>query len=167
MYNYVEMRAHVNSKIFLLRKFVDDLLHKVLGSSWVPLYTSVSFQRMRYRSVYELVLSLWEKHLFPFEESWGGRMIESSIKRDRWSVTVLHVMKSHVFSCHRIASSASHPSRHKIQKLSQRAIFDEAWLINGSLTLSKMGKWTQSFHIRWWIIPNISRWIFQWMHYQN
>ena len=48
MYNYVEMRAHVNSKLFLLRKAVDNLLHAVLGSSWVPLYTSVSFQRMRY-----------------------------------------------------------------------------------------------------------------------
>ena len=48
MYNYVEMRAHVNSKMFLLRKWVDNLLHATLGAAWVPLYTSVSFQRMRY-----------------------------------------------------------------------------------------------------------------------
>ncbi|XP_056465713.1 kynurenine 3-monooxygenase [Gadus chalcogrammus] len=48
MYNYVEMRAHVNSKWFLFRKKVDDLLHFLLPKTIVPLYTMVTFTRIRY-----------------------------------------------------------------------------------------------------------------------
>ena len=33
---------------FLLRKKLDGLLHWGLGWKWVPLYTSVTFSRMRY-----------------------------------------------------------------------------------------------------------------------
>ena len=68
MYNYVEMRAHVNSKMFLMRKFVDNLLHATLGSSWVPLYTSVSFQRMRYS---ECIAN----------KAWQDRFIDSCFKK--------------------------------------------------------------------------------------
>ncbi|KAK7104329.1 kynurenine 3-monooxygenase-like [Littorina saxatilis] len=48
MYNYVEMRASVNSYLFLLRKYFDNLLNRLFPSFWVPLYTSVAFSRMRY-----------------------------------------------------------------------------------------------------------------------
>merc|ERR1712008_189095 len=48
MYNYIEMRDLVNKKSFLLRKKLDSFLHWLLPSWWVPLYTSVTFSRMRY-----------------------------------------------------------------------------------------------------------------------
>lgn len=48
MYNYVEMRDLVNKKSFLVRKKLDNFLHWLLPSWWVPLYTSVTFSRMRY-----------------------------------------------------------------------------------------------------------------------
>merc|ERR1711970_1274812 len=48
MYNYIEMRDLVNKKPFLLRKKFDNLLHWLAPDWWVPLYTSVTFSRMRY-----------------------------------------------------------------------------------------------------------------------
>jgi len=48
MYNYVEMRDLVNKKSFLIRKKLDNFLHWLLPERWVPLYTSVTFSRMRY-----------------------------------------------------------------------------------------------------------------------
>uniref|UniRef100_A0A8C3GBK4 Kynurenine 3-monooxygenase n=1 Tax=Cyclopterus lumpus TaxID=8103 RepID=A0A8C3GBK4_CYCLU len=48
MYNYIEMRAHVNSKWFLFRKHVDNLLHFLMPKTIVPLYTMVTFTRTRY-----------------------------------------------------------------------------------------------------------------------
>ncbi|GFO16873.1 kynurenine 3-monooxygenase [Plakobranchus ocellatus] len=48
MYNYIEMRSHVNSTMFLLRKQLDNILHKLFPQTWVPLYTMVSFTRTRY-----------------------------------------------------------------------------------------------------------------------
>lgn len=48
MYNYIEMRDLVNKKSFLVRKKLDNFLHWLLPNSWVPLYTSVTFSRMRY-----------------------------------------------------------------------------------------------------------------------
>merc|ERR1711874_251219 len=48
MYNYIEMRDLVNKKSFLLRKKLDNLLHWLSPGWWVPLYTSVTFSRMRY-----------------------------------------------------------------------------------------------------------------------
>ncbi|XP_062375027.1 kynurenine 3-monooxygenase [Sardina pilchardus] len=48
MYNYVEMRAHVNSKWFRFRKHVDDLLHFIMPKTIIPLYTMVTFTRTRY-----------------------------------------------------------------------------------------------------------------------
>ncbi|KAK3753383.1 hypothetical protein RRG08_005971 [Elysia crispata] len=48
MYNYIEMRSHVNSKLFLLRKKVDNILHMLFPRTWVPLYTMVAFTRTRY-----------------------------------------------------------------------------------------------------------------------
>uniref|UniRef100_A0A673XDZ9 Kynurenine 3-monooxygenase n=1 Tax=Salmo trutta TaxID=8032 RepID=A0A673XDZ9_SALTR len=48
MYNYVEMRAHVNSKLFLFRKYVDNFLHIIMPRTIIPLYTMVTFTRTRY-----------------------------------------------------------------------------------------------------------------------
>ncbi|XP_029449868.1 kynurenine 3-monooxygenase isoform X2 [Rhinatrema bivittatum] len=51
MYNYKEMRAHVNSKWFLFRKYLDNFLHAVMPSTIIPLYTMVTFSRRRYHDV--------------------------------------------------------------------------------------------------------------------
>jgi len=48
MYNYVEMRDLTARTSFWLRKKLDTFLHFTLGWKWVPLYTSVTFSRMRY-----------------------------------------------------------------------------------------------------------------------
>jgi len=53
MYNYVEMRDLVNKKSFLVRKKLDNMLHWMFPSYWVPLYTSVTFSRMRYHKCIE------------------------------------------------------------------------------------------------------------------
>ncbi|XP_051869197.1 kynurenine 3-monooxygenase isoform X2 [Pristis pectinata] len=51
MYNYVEMRKHVNSKWFVFRKYVDNFLHFCMPNTIVPLYTMVTFTRIRYHKV--------------------------------------------------------------------------------------------------------------------
>ena len=51
MYNYIEMRAHVNSKIYLLRKKFDTFLHWIAPNYWIPLYTMTTFSRIRYHEV--------------------------------------------------------------------------------------------------------------------
>ncbi|KAM4677544.1 kynurenine 3-monooxygenase [Discoglossus pictus] len=51
MYNYKEMRAHVNSKWFLFRKIVDNVLNTLMPSTFIPLYTMVTFSRIRYHEV--------------------------------------------------------------------------------------------------------------------
>ncbi|KAK7063145.1 hypothetical protein SK128_003380 [Halocaridina rubra] len=48
MYNYIEMRDLVNSRLFLLRKKWDDFLNRILPKKWIPLYTMVTFSRERY-----------------------------------------------------------------------------------------------------------------------
>lgn len=48
MYNYIEMRDLVNQWSFLVRKKFDSTIHWLFPSWWVPLYTSVTFTRMRY-----------------------------------------------------------------------------------------------------------------------
>ncbi|XP_030604577.1 kynurenine 3-monooxygenase [Archocentrus centrarchus] len=48
MYNYTEMRAHVNSKWFIFRKRVDNILHFLMPKAIIPLYTMVTFTRTRY-----------------------------------------------------------------------------------------------------------------------
>jgi kynurenine 3-monooxygenase len=48
VYNYVEMRDHTGSRLFLLRKKWEILLHRLFGSWYIPLYTLVSFTRTPY-----------------------------------------------------------------------------------------------------------------------
>ncbi|XP_072265191.1 kynurenine 3-monooxygenase [Pyxicephalus adspersus] len=51
MYNYKEMRAHVNSKWFIFRKYLDNFLHTLMPSTFIPLYSMVTFSRIRYHEV--------------------------------------------------------------------------------------------------------------------
>lgn len=44
MGNYVEMRSSVTSRLFLLRKHIDNFLGRVFRNSWVPMYSMVSFR---------------------------------------------------------------------------------------------------------------------------
>ncbi|KAM5237694.1 kynurenine 3-monooxygenase [Ctenodactylus gundi] len=61
MYNYMEMRAHVNSRWFLFQKNVERLLHAIMPSTFIPLYTMVAFTRIRY---HEAVLRWhWQKKM--------------------------------------------------------------------------------------------------------
>ncbi|KAI9594568.1 hypothetical protein BDF19DRAFT_444066 [Syncephalis fuscata] len=48
MYNYVEMRAHVRSPLYLIRKKIEGQLYRLFPSYVVPLYTMVSFTTIRY-----------------------------------------------------------------------------------------------------------------------
>eukprot|EP00050_Salpingoeca_kvevrii_P007151 m.294150 g.294150 ORF g.294150 m.294150 type:complete len:459 (+) comp12935_c0_seq1:2078-3454(+) len=52
-YNYVEMRDSVNSKWFIFRKKIDNLLHKLFPKSFIPLYTMVTFSQIPYATVIE------------------------------------------------------------------------------------------------------------------
>ncbi|KAG8444524.1 hypothetical protein GDO86_009619, partial [Hymenochirus boettgeri] len=51
MYNYKEMRVHVNSKWFRLRKRVDNILNMLMPRTFIPLYTMVTFSGIRYHEV--------------------------------------------------------------------------------------------------------------------
>jgi len=48
MYNYIEMRHHVNQKGYYIRRIADVCLNKVLGNKWVPLYNAVTFSKTPY-----------------------------------------------------------------------------------------------------------------------
>jgi kynurenine 3-monooxygenase len=61
MYNYVEMRHHVNSWQFLFRKYVDTVLHFIFPGFFIPLYSMVSFSRIPYHQV--VVRNNWQKKL--------------------------------------------------------------------------------------------------------
>ena len=53
MYNYIEMRSHVNSRMFLFRKHLDNVLHHILPCKFCPLYTMVAFTRIPYHVAVE------------------------------------------------------------------------------------------------------------------
>jgi kynurenine 3-monooxygenase len=46
--NFIEMRDKVGSRLFLLRKRFDNMLHKLLPFWYLPLYTMVSFSTIPY-----------------------------------------------------------------------------------------------------------------------
>ncbi|GIX84508.1 kynurenine 3-monooxygenase [Caerostris extrusa] len=48
LYNYTEMRHLVTSKKFLVRKKIDNLLNAFFPKAWIPLYTMVTFSKLRY-----------------------------------------------------------------------------------------------------------------------
>lgn len=51
MDNYLEMRSHVNSRAFVVRKHLDAALHYLFPRLFVPLYTMVAFTRIPYGEV--------------------------------------------------------------------------------------------------------------------
>ncbi|XP_006757724.2 PREDICTED: kynurenine 3-monooxygenase [Myotis davidii] len=59
MYNYVEMRAHVNSRWFIFQKNVERFLHAIMPSTFIPLYTMVTFSRIRYHEA--MLRWRWQK----------------------------------------------------------------------------------------------------------
>ena len=69
--NYVEMRSRVNSFAYLLRKKIDSVLHKMLRSWWIPLYSMVSFTRIRYSEC----LRLRQRQDFILEIAAGAGLI--------------------------------------------------------------------------------------------
>ncbi len=52
--NYKEMRYLVTTKKYKLRKLLDKYLNKILGEKWMPLYSMVTFSRIRYSNVIKL-----------------------------------------------------------------------------------------------------------------
>ena len=54
------MRDLVNKKSFLLRKKFDNFLHWLAPDWWVPLYTSVTFSRMRYHQCIKNRSAPWD-----------------------------------------------------------------------------------------------------------
>ncbi|XP_074595031.1 kynurenine 3-monooxygenase cn [Brevipalpus obovatus] len=48
LYNYIEMRDLVNSRSFILRKYFDNFMNRLLPNYWIPLYTMVTFSRIPY-----------------------------------------------------------------------------------------------------------------------
>ncbi|KAG9508419.1 Kynurenine 3-monooxygenase, partial [Fragariocoptes setiger] len=53
LYNYIEMRDLVNSKVFLIRKALDQLLYRMFPKTWISLYTMVTFTRIPIRECVE------------------------------------------------------------------------------------------------------------------
>lgn len=49
--NYLEMRAHTASRLFLLQKTVENMLHRMLGDRWIPQYKMVAFTTIPYNEV--------------------------------------------------------------------------------------------------------------------
>ncbi|XP_076239576.1 kynurenine 3-monooxygenase cn [Calliopsis andreniformis] len=49
MYNYIEMRDLVTRKSFLIRKHLDTFFYKHVPNTWIPLYSTVHFSRMKFR----------------------------------------------------------------------------------------------------------------------
>ena len=47
------MRSHVTSPLFLIRKRIDNALHYLFPSLFIPLYSMVAFTRIPYRRVVE------------------------------------------------------------------------------------------------------------------
>uniref|UniRef100_A0A8D3DNQ4 Kynurenine 3-monooxygenase n=1 Tax=Scophthalmus maximus TaxID=52904 RepID=A0A8D3DNQ4_SCOMX len=85
MYNYVEMRAHVNSKWFLFRKHVDNFLHFLMPKTLVPLYTMVTFTRTRYHQALERWK--WQDKVRNFLQ--GGSGIEQVELKDQTEAYIL------------------------------------------------------------------------------
>jgi kynurenine 3-monooxygenase len=46
--NYLEMRDHTGSKLFLIRKKIEGFLNWLMPKTWIPLYKMVAFTRIPY-----------------------------------------------------------------------------------------------------------------------
>jgi len=79
LYNYIEMRDLVNSRMYLLRKKWDNLLYTLLPTKWVPLYTMVTFSRERY-------------HLCIAKKKWQDETVGKLVKVGCVAVIVAGIM---------------------------------------------------------------------------
>ena len=50
LHNFVEMRDHVASRAFLIKKKIAHLMHRMFPDVFVPLYNMVSFSTIPYAS---------------------------------------------------------------------------------------------------------------------
>ena len=53
MMNYRDMAHNTTQRLYLLRKQVEAAMHRLFPSSWLPLYTMVTFTRIPYNEVLE------------------------------------------------------------------------------------------------------------------
>ena len=51
--NYTEMRYLVTTRKYKIRKQLDNFLNIIFPKSWIPLYSMVTFGRIRYSEVIE------------------------------------------------------------------------------------------------------------------
>jgi kynurenine 3-monooxygenase len=58
--NYMEMRSNVLSWSFYARKYIEEALYRISPKSVIPLYTMVSFSRIRYSEV----MKRWRRQTF-------------------------------------------------------------------------------------------------------
>ena len=82
MYNYTEMRSHVNNWSFLVKKKIDGFLHFVMPRTFIPLYTMVSFTRIPYTTIVN-------------RNEWQNRVISRGLKLAGVSAFVLSVLLVH------------------------------------------------------------------------
>ena len=61
LYNYYEMRSHVNHPWFLLKKKIDNFFHFVMPRTFIPLYTMVAFTRLSYNQTVKW--NAWQNRL--------------------------------------------------------------------------------------------------------
>jgi len=57
LYNYTEMRSHVSSRLFLLRRRLDRWLYWLFPRHFIPLYSMVTFSRLPYHMVVQRAAS--------------------------------------------------------------------------------------------------------------
>ena len=57
LYNYTEMRSHVSSRLFLLRRRLDRWLYWLFPQHFIPLYSMVTFSRLPYHTVVQRAAS--------------------------------------------------------------------------------------------------------------
>ena len=53
LHNYIEMRDHTGSALFLMRKKIEGVLNRIFPASWIPLYKMVAFTRIPYHECIE------------------------------------------------------------------------------------------------------------------
>ncbi|KAJ3226024.1 kynurenine 3-monooxygenase, mitochondrial precursor [Clydaea vesicula] len=71
LYNYTEMSSGVTKLSYLIRKKLETVLHKIIPSSVIPLYTMVSFSRIPYSEV----IKRWKRQSYWI--NFSGKFISS------------------------------------------------------------------------------------------
>ena len=57
--NFLEMRDHVASRVFLMKKSAEKALHRIFPGSFVPLYSMVTFSRVPYAEAVSRARRQW------------------------------------------------------------------------------------------------------------